>query len=392
LLLKVSALYVFLVKKILMLSIKILGQVNSETRILATNYEIMPAPITIIPRLKDIEYDMVVSSNAMYFKTNARNGMDFQVITKKIKVFQPSQFPTSWDNIFKEYQILIPSSENRLIQRIDLFSNHLVCWIMEESLQIITITNLRDDNSTSTRKGHSLYSLLPGLSKELDSRGLQNFNSACLLFSKSSFVNPTSLHLLNMNTFKETTLLASTFSKYDSSQYEENIVYVPTNHSSRTKKIPLYIVRRKNSTLSAPPPLLLSSYGAYGSTDVAKFSTDLLPLLDRGISYALCHPRGDADMGRDWYKDGKYEKKSNTFIDTKDCIDFLIKMGYTESGRVGLIGRSAGGLVAGTAINEWGFMKGDLSRHVRVVISQVPFIDPVRDMVDKSMPWVPFEW
>ena len=119
-----------------------MGQVSSEIRLLSTNYDILPQPVIIIPRNKDIEYDILISSNAIYFKTNAGNGLDFQVIQKKVASFLPSQFPTSWDSIFKEYQILIPSSENRLIQRFDLFSNHLITWVMEESLQYITITNL----------------------------------------------------------------------------------------------------------------------------------------------------------------------------------------------------------------------------------------------------------
>lgn len=90
-------------------------------------------------------------------------------------------------------------------------------------------------------------------------------------------------------------------------------------------------------------------------------------------------------MGARWYKDGKFDLKANTFLDTASCIDHLIDLGYTKPGMIGLKGRSAGGLVAGDAIVS-PLSKAD------VVIAHVPFIDPIYDMIDDSVPWTAYEW
>ena len=44
-----------------------------------------------------------------------------------------------------------------------------------------------------------------------------------------------------------------------------------------------------------------------------------LSLLDRGVVWALVHPRGGGELGRRWYLDGKLLAKRNTFTDTLAC-------------------------------------------------------------------------
>jgi len=99
---------------------------------------------------------------------------------------------------------------------------------------------------------------------------------------------------------------------------------------------------------------------------------------------SLSDYRGDGDLGAKWYLDGKYENKINTFRDTQDCIDGLISLNITSNGKVGLMTRSAGGLIAGYAINH--------PRNLAVIVTQVPFIDPIGDMIDEDVPWTSYEF
>jgi oligopeptidase B len=96
---------------------------------------------------------------------------------------------------------------------------------------------------------------------------------------------------------------------------------------------------------------------------------------------------GDGDQGAHWYNDGKLEKKMNTFVDVHECMNHLINIGLVDKDRIALRGRSAGGLVAGNAMLSSIFI-----HRPKVVVAQVPFIDPIYDLIDRSIPWTAFEW
>lgn len=59
-------------------------------------------------------------------------------------------------------------------------------------------------------------------------------------------------------------------------------------------------------------------------------------------------------------------------------------MNISTKGKVGLMTRSAGGLVAGYAINN--------PKNISVVVTQVPFIDPIGDLIDEKVPWTTYEY
>jgi oligopeptidase B len=41
---------------------------------------------------------------------------------------------------------------------------------------------------------------------------------------------------------------------------------------------------------------------------------------------AVAHVRGGGEMGRNWYEDGKYMHKTNSFTDFIACAEHLIKV------------------------------------------------------------------
>ncbi|KAF9918200.1 hypothetical protein BX616_009918 [Lobosporangium transversale] len=154
---------------------------------------------------------------------------------------------------------------------------------------------------------------------------------------------------------------------------------------------------------------LVNAYGAYGTLTSPIFDPEaLLPLLHRGLIYVQVHPRGDGVLGPKWYRDGKFEKKVNTFLDVEDALLYLSDLEMVKKEGCAIQGRSAGGLVAGWIANRWGDMsypsingkdKGDVrseSRNivkemVRVVVTQVPFVDVISGMSDAEIPWVEYE-
>src|ERR1043166_9616404 len=104
-----------------------------------------------------------------------------------------------------------------------------------------------------------------------------------------------------------------------------------------------------------------------------------LSLLDRGFVYAIAHVRGGGELGREWYEDGKFLNKANTFEDFIACSKLLVAAGYTSPERLAIRGRSAGGLLIGAVLNEC----PDL---FRCAVAQVPFVDALTTMLDDKLP------
>ena len=73
--------------------------------------------------------------------------------------------------------------------------------------------------------------------------------------------------------------------------------------------VPVSLVYRRDlKQADAPQPLFLYAYGSYGACMEPSFGANRLPLLDRGVVYAIAHIRGGGEMGRSWYEDeGKCE-------------------------------------------------------------------------------------
>jgi oligopeptidase B len=151
--------------------------------------------------------------------------------------------------------------------------------------------------------------------------------------------------------------------------------------------VPVSVMARKDRVGAdqAPAPLYLYGYGAYGIAIGPGFSTGRLSLVDRGMVFAIAHIRGGDDLGRRWYKDGKLDKRTNTFNDFVDVARGLVARGLTETGRIAISGGSAGGELMGAVVNSdpdlWG-----------AVVAHVPFVDVLNTMLDATLPLTPGEW
>lgn len=84
-------------------------------------------------------------------------------------------------------------------------------------------------------------------------------------------------------------------------------------------------------------------------------------------------------MGRHWYEEGKFLKKMNTFTDTIACAERLLELKYCSPNRLCLAGESAGGLAVGAALNMQPKMFSS-------AVMEVPFVDVLTTMMDKSLP------
>ncbi len=74
--------------------------------------------------------------------------------------------------------------------------------------------------------------------------------------------------------------------------------------------------------------------GSYEICNDPYFSSNRLSLVDRGFIFAIAHTRGGGEMGRQWYEDGKYLHKKNTFVDFVACAEHLVQKKYTSASKL----------------------------------------------------------
>lgn len=262
-----------------------------------------------------------------------------------------------------------------------------------------------------------VYSIFPGSVDEevADLSHSTLFDTNCLRFTYTSFVQPKQVIDYNMDTRSRTVVHEERVfgPAYDRTMYTQKRAWATGVDGTA---IPMSIVFRKDlvkytpgnwssaNTYSAPGtpvvgelsesqtaallqsnPLLLHGYGAYGYCVHPMFSSSRLSLLDRGFIYVVAHVRGGSDLGNGWYEEGKLAKKTNTFEDFISCAEYLIKEGYTTKDKLAIYGRSAGGLLIGAVVN----MRPDL---FKAVLTEVPFVDVINTMFDSSIPWTAFEF
>jgi len=151
------------------------------------------------------------------------------------------------------------------------------------------------------------------------------------------------------------------------------------------EKVPVSVLRRKETKLDGTAPLLVYGYGAYGHAMPASFSPNRLSLVDRGFVYAIAHVRGGTDKGFRWYEEGKLANKPNTFGDFLAATRALVAEGYADPKRIVAHGGSAGGLLMGAVANQ----APDLYAGI---IADVPFVDVLNTILDASLPLTPPEW
>jgi oligopeptidase B len=199
----------------------------------------------------------------------------------------------------------------------------------------------------------------------------------------TSMVTPRTVIDVNRATGEQAVRKVQPVIGYERARYETIRQWAPSRDG---KRIPVSISWRRDAwKRDGTRPILVEAYGAYGFPSDAAFDLAGVSLMDRGFALATVHVRGGADLGQDWYEDGRLMRKRNTFNDFIDATDFLVRERWADPGRVFASGGSAGGLLMGAVAN----MAGDRFRGMGV---HVPFVDALTTMLDASIPLTTNEW
>ena len=309
------------------------------------------------PRIKDVLYEVDHANDLFYIRTNL-NAKNFKIITCR----EDKKEAENWIDI-------VSHQEDTLIQRFELFRNYLVVAERKNGLTQIHIIQLKSNTS------HYLAFDEPAYTASIGNN--PNYDTETLRFNYTSLVTPVSVFDYNMVN-KEKLLMKQqiVLGEFKTSDYTSERFFITATDGTQ---VPLSIVYKNGFIKNGNAPLLLYSYGSYGISSEAGFSSVRLSLLNRGFAFAIAHIRGGQEMGRHWYEDGKMLNKKNSFTDFIDCAEYLVANKYTDSKHLYINGGSAGGLLMGAVAN----MRPNLFNGV---IAAVPFVDVVTTMSDASIP------
>ena len=312
----------------------------------------------IQPRERGLEYGVDHYGDSFYITTN-QDAKNFKLV--KAPVADPGK--ENWED-------LIAHRPNVLFEGIDIFKDYLVVTERDKGLRKLRIMPWDGRDEHYIEFNDPTYRVSTSSNPEFDTQIVR--------YNYMSMTTPNSTIDYNMTTKEETVLKQQEVlgGKFSPDNYQSERLMATARDG---KQVPISIVYKKGVEKNGQAPLLLYSYGSYGSTLDPWFSSVRLSLLDRGFVFALAHIRGGQDLGREWYEDGKLLNKKNTFTDFIDCGKYLIEKNYTSSEHLYAQGGSAGGLLMGAVVN----MAPDLWNGV---IAQVPFVDVINTMLDESIP------
>ncbi|MDX2019625.1 MAG: prolyl oligopeptidase family serine peptidase [Deltaproteobacteria bacterium] len=136
-------------------------------------------------------------------------------------------------------------------------------------------------------------------------------------------------------------------------------------------KIPLFLVHKKSTPPDGRNAAVLYGYGGFNISLSPWFNAHAVPLLEKGVVFAVANLRGGGEYGEAWHQAGMLGKKQNVFDDVIAAAEYLRAQKLVAADRLAIEGRSNGGLLVGAAITQ----RPDL---FRAAICGVPLLDMIR--------------
>ena len=323
-----------------------------------------PGEWTVLaPREREFRYEADHVGDRWIIRTNA-DAPNYKLAT--LSDAEASRGRAAWKD-------LVPHSSDAFIEAFKPFNSFIA--IEERSGG-----NKRLRVLTNAGKSSFVNADEPAYEMALDDN--RDVNASRVRYSYNSLTTPKVIYEVDAATGEREVLKRTPAPNYDPANYVTERVWALARDGT---KIPVSLVYRKGFKRDGTAAMLQYGYGSYGASMDPAWSPTLVPLLDRGMVYAIAHIRGGQEMGRAWYDAGHLLNKKNSFTDFIDVTRYLVAQRYAAKDRVAAMGGSAGGLLMGAITNM-------APEDYRVVLNHVPFVDVVTTMMDSSIPLTSNEW
>ena len=321
-------------------------------------------PRVVEPRTKGLLYSVEEWNDGFIVLTNADGATNFKLM--RTEESDPAR---------RNWRDWIPYNPKVFITAIQPFRDYLVREERIDADPHLMVTHRKDMSE------HDIS--FPDATCAVDLSPHQEYGSSAVRYIYQSPKQPRQWITYDMAAVSHTVLKTeSVEGGFRSDDYVVERIYAMASDGA---KVPITVLRHRNTKLNGTAPLMMYGYGAYGYYVAPTFSAPILSLIDRGWVYAIAHVRGGSADGWSWYLQARQLHKKLSFTDFISCAETLVDNGYGRKGRIVMYGFSAGGLLVGAVLN----MRPDL---FAAVVAEAPFVDMLNTMSDPNHPLVPLTY
>lgn len=340
------------------------GSKTSSEVLLLSSSDPTGKPEVVFPKADGVDYQVDDWGDRLVMVTNSGGADDFRILEAHLTADWTDQ--AAWTEF-------VAHEAGRRIIGVEPFESHLVVYEWRDAQPRLRLL-FRDRRERVVDLGIEPHDVNLSSNPE--------WTSTTLRFAMQSMTVPGTLYDEDVVTGDRTLLRRVPTPNVDLDDYVASRMWAT---SSDGVAVPIDIVRHVDTPLDGTAPGCLYGYGSYEASMPPWFSVGRLSLLDRGFVWALAHPRGGGELGRQWYLDGKLEHKQHTFDDMLASAQHLIDAGVVAPTRLAIRGGSAGGLLVGACMVQRPGLFAS-------VVAEVPFVDIVNTISDPSLPLTVTEW
>jgi len=173
--------------------------------------------------------------------------------------------------------------------------------------------------------------------------------SGRMFVSTQGFLTPPTLSLLDAGVDDLTALKAGPALFDAASQIVEQFEATSTDGT----RIPYFLVRPINAPMDGSTPTILFGYGGFQIAFPPAYKPELGKLwLENGGAYVVANIRGGGEFGPVWHQAALRENRQRSFDDFAAVARDLETRGVTSPRRLGIYGRSNGGVLTSVSITQ----------------------------------------
>eukprot|EP00163_Fabomonas_tropica_P002767 TRINITY_DN1216_c0_g1_i2.p1 TRINITY_DN1216_c0_g1~~TRINITY_DN1216_c0_g1_i2.p1 ORF type:complete len:774 (+),score=190.38 TRINITY_DN1216_c0_g1_i2:121-2442(+) len=275
------------------------------------------------------EYDYIANDDTVfYFKSNL-NAPRYRVLS--IDIAHPD--PGNWSSI-------IPENEHVLGSVDAVHGNHLLASYMIDVVEVLRVY---------TWQGQHVKDLPTPCPGSIPAASTRREDSE-VFYKFTSFLYPGTIFRYDFNTGECDTFREITVPGVQPDNFVTEQVFYPSKDGT---KVPMFIVKSRDTKLDGSNPTLLYGYGGFNISLTPSFSVSRLAFIRYfGGVFCVANLRGGGEYGEEWHKAGTKERKQNVFDDFHAAAEYLIASKYTSPAHLAIQGGSNGGLLVAACTNQ----------------------------------------